>query len=387
MLAKLWRAALAPLIATVAAIIVSSVALLISGNDPIEAFREMWKVVDSTRSVVTIINTAVPYYVAGVAVAIGFKMNLFNIGVNGQYLMAALFAAYLGAEIDLPAPLHVAFILVVAMAVGGMWAAIAGVLKVTRGVNEVISTIMLNYIAIGMSQFLLAEYFRDKSPTASLVTGTERLDDSALLPSLNRLFEVFGFHFGRGVELYGFLPFAIALGVGYYIVLFRSRFGYELRISGVNPSAARAAGVDPKRMVLITITVSGALAGLIGMSALLADPQFGHRYGDGFPTTLGFTGLALALLGRNHPVGIAAAALVWAGIARATQPLTPLGIPSEVGVILQGSFLLAAVIAFEWVRRRNERSLADEAAHRAASGADAAPGGSERDTAVAGATA
>lgn len=381
------RAALAPLLATVAAVVASSIALLLSGNNPIDAFREMWKVIDSTRSVVTIVNTAVPYYVAGVAVAIGFKMNLFNIGVNGQYLLATLFAAYLGSELDLPAPLHVAFILAVAMLVGGVWAGIAGVLKVTRNVNEVISTIMLNYIAIGLSQYLLSQHFRDKSPNASLVVGTKSLEDSALLPPLNRLFEAVGFHFGRGLELHGFLPFAIALGIGYYIMLFRSRFGYELRISGVNPSAARAAGVDPKRMVLTTIALSGALAGLIGMSALLADPQFGHRYGDGFPTTLGFTGLALALLGRNHPAGIAAAALVWAGIARATQPLGPLGIPSEVGVILQGSFLLAAVIAFEWVRRRNERSVADEAASRAASGSDAAPGASVQDSAVAGATA
>ena len=118
-------------------------------------------------------------------------------------------------------------------------------------------------------------------------------------------------------------------------------------------------------MVVKTIVLSGAVAGLIGMSNLLADPQFG-KFGDQFPKTLGFTGLSLALLGRNHPVGIAAAALVWATIERATQKLSLLGIPQEVGLILQGSFLLAAVVAYEAVNRRNQIATARDAAHRAA---------------------
>lgn len=361
MVNKVRKALLAPAVATAVAIVVSSIALLISENNPVTAFREMWKVVDSTQSVVIIINTAVPYYVAGVGVAIGFKMNLFNIGADGQYRLATLFAAYVGAQMSLPGPIHVALIMIVAMVVGAAWAAIAGALKVTRGVNEVISTIMLNYIATGFGAFLLVEYFRDKSENASLITGTEPLPKSALLPDLDRLVELFGFHFGNGVHLYGFLPFAIAVGVGYYILLFRSRFGYELRISGTNAAAARSAGVNPKAMVMKTIMLSGAVAGLVGLSSLLADPQFGHKYGDGFPTTLGFTGLSLALLGRNHPAGIAAAAFIWAAIGRATQPLSSLGIPQEIGVILQGSFLLAAVIAFEVVHRRSERAAADAA--------------------------
>lgn len=366
MLLRLRKALLAPAVATIVALVVSSIALIISGNNPITAFREMWKVVDSTQSVVAIINTAVPYYVAGVAVAIGFKMNLFNIGIDGQYRLATLFAAYVGASISMPAILHVLIIIVVAMVVGSAWAAVAGALKVTRGVNEVISTIMLNYIATGLGAFLLVSYFQDKGEGASLITGTEPLPKSALLPNLDRLFEFFGFHFGRGVDLYGFLPFAILVGVGYYVLLFRSRFGYELRISGTNPAAARTAGVNPKAMVMKTIMLSGAISGLVGLSALLADPQFGHKYGDGFPTSLGFTGLSLALLGRNHPAGIAAAAFVWAAIGRATQQLGSLGIPQEIGTILQGSFLLAAVVAFEVVKRRNERSAAD-AASRATS--------------------
>jgi simple sugar transport system permease protein len=360
MFEKIWRASIAPLCAATAAILVSSLALLLSGNDPIEAFREMWKTIDSTQSVVLIINTAVPYYIAGVAVAIGFKMNLFNIGSNGQYLLAALVAGWAGAEVSLPPVLHVGFVFLVAIAVGGTWALIAAILNVTRNVNVVVATIMLNYIAIGLAAFLLSEVFRDEE-NGGLVAQTKVMPESARLPSLNRIIELSGFHFAPGVELFGFLPFAIGLGIAYYILLNRSRFGYDLRLSGMNPDAALAAGVNPKRMVLITLFMSGAVAGMIGLPFLLSDPSF-LKYGDAFPTTIGFTGLGIALLGRNNPVGIAAAAIVWATIERATQRLGPLGIPPEIGRIMQGSFLLAAVIAYEVVRRKNDAAAVAAAA-------------------------
>ena len=363
MLQRVKGALTAPLLAAAVAVVVSSIALLASGNSPFTAFSEMWQTIDSVESLVVIINGAVPFYVAGVAVAIGFQMNLFNIGANGQYQLAALFAAAAGAAVSLPAPIHVAFVLLVAIVVGGAWAAIAGILKVTRNVNEVISTIMLNYIAIGLAAFLVAEYFRNEE--VNLVAETKKLPASAQIPPLNALFEAVGLDLGEGVVLQGFLPFAIVIGICYYLLLYRSRFGYDLRLSGLNPAAATSAGVRPKAMVLKTIILSGCVAGLIGMSDLLADPQY-HKYGDQFPKTLGFTGLALALLGRNHPVGIAAAALVWATIERATQRLSIIGIPQEIGTILQGSFLLAAVIVYEVIRRRNDDRTAQEAAERAA---------------------
>jgi simple sugar transport system permease protein len=369
-LGRLGRGLLAPGLAAAVAIVVSCLALWASGNSIPEAFSAMWRNIRSVESVVSIVNRAVPYYVAGVAVAIAFKMNLFNIGANGQYRLAALLAGAAGAAVNLPAPLHVAFMFLIAISVGAFWAAIAGVLKVTRGVNEVISTIMLNYIAVGISAFLLNEYLRNPDKT---VSETRLLPKSARLPSLDPILEFVGIEPGR-FPLQGFLPFAILIGIGYYILLFRSRFGFELRVSGMNPAAASSAGVKPKSMVLKTIILSGAIAGLIGMSNLMADPQF-YKYGDQFPGQLGFTGIAIALLGRNHPAGIAAAAIVWATIDRATQPLSALGIPQEVGVIMQGSFLLAAVIVYEVVRRRNDVRTAKEAAERAAAAHDEPPGG------------
>jgi simple sugar transport system permease protein len=305
-----------------------------------------------------------------VAVAIGFKMGLFNIGADGQYRLAALVAAAAGAAVSLPAPLHVTFILAVGVAVGGAWAAVAGILKATRGVNEVVSTIMLNFIATGISAFLLAEYFRDNN--ASLVAQTEPLPRSAWIPSLNSLLKTFGYHLPPGTILQGFLIGAIIIGILFYVVVWRSRFGFELRTTGVNPAAARAAGVNPKAMILKTIVLSGMVAGLIGMAPLLCDPQL-HKYADTFPTALGFTGIAIALLGRNNPGGIAAAALVWAALERGGQALPPIGVPQEIVKILQGTLLLTAVIAFEVVRRFASAAQVREAAAQSGSTRSSTP--------------
>lgn len=361
-LARIGPNAIATGIAAAAAIAVSSLALIISGNNPITAFSEMWKVLDSTESVVLITNRSSWYYVAGVAVAIGFKMGLFNIGADGQYRLAALFAAYLGATVSMPAFLHVPFIMLIAVSVGAMWAAIAGILKVTRGVNEVISTIMLNFIATGIIGWLVNGRFRNVRE-GLLVAETKTIAPSGRIPGLNRVIEWTGFHFGSGVVVQGYVVVAIVVGIGYYILLFRSRYGFELRATGVNPDAAKASGVNPKRMVVITIMLSGAVAGLIGIGPLLSDSQF-YKFGDQFPATLGFTGLALALLGRNSPIGIAFAAIVWAAIERGTQPLSIIGIPQEIGLILQGSFLLSAVIAFEVMNRRTQEQSIKLAAQR-----------------------
>jgi general nucleoside transport system permease protein len=231
---------------------------------------------------------------------------------------------------------------------------------VTRNVNEVISTIMLNFIATGLVAFLLAEQFRE--PTARQPRRPDR--DAAAVgppPHPRPPVRVDRASTSATPSCYGFLPFAIALGIGYHLLLNRSRFGYELRLSGANPDAARSSGVNPNAMIMKTIILSGAVAGLIGMHSLLADPQF-FKYGDQFPRMLGFTGISLALLGRNHPAGIAAAAFVWGTIERGTQPLSRIGIPPEIGVIMQGSFLLSAIIAYEVVKRRNDAAAASAAA-------------------------
>lgn len=361
---------IAPVLAGVIAIAVSAITLYIGGYNAIDAFTEIGKVLWRFDSVILITNRGAWYYVAGVAVAIGFKMGLFNIGADGQYRLAALFAAYFGAKMSLPKVIHIPIVLVIAIAVGAAWAAIPGILKVTRGVNEVISTIMLNYVATGLTAYLLGNYFRTESD--NLIAATKAMPTSARIPNLDGILEAVGLEVPNSVQLQGYLILAILVGIGYYVLLFRSRFGFDLRATGLNPAAARSSGISPKRMVLVTIILSGAIAGLIGMGALLSDPQH-FKYSDQFPLSLGFTGLSLALLGRNHPVGIALAAVVWAGIERGTQPLTQKGFPQEIGRIMQGAFLLTAVIVFEVMQRRAAREQVRQAAMKAHLPAEGAP--------------
>jgi len=165
-------ASAAPITAVVIAVVLSSIVLLISGSNPLAAYADMVEHASKLETQVDILNRATPLYLSGVAAAIGFRMNLFNIGVEGQYRIAVLIAAAVGGAIVLPPPLHVLVIMATAMVVGAVWAGFAGYLKIKRGVHEVISTIMLNYIATGLGAFLLANWLRQETPAGA--GGTSR---------------------------------------------------------------------------------------------------------------------------------------------------------------------------------------------------------------------
>ncbi|MGI8518251.1 MAG: ABC transporter permease, partial [Acidimicrobiia bacterium] len=326
----------APVVALVFSVAMSSIVLLLSGSNPIAAFGDMLSHASRLETMVDILNRATPLYIAGVAVAIGFRMNLFNIGVEGQFLLAFIVAAHVGALVNLPGPLRIVFVLLVAMAVGAAYSGFAGVLKVTRGVNEVISTIMLNAIAIsGLVAFLVREWQAGGSIEAGSAqrVGTTPIPASDLIPDLNPALEFFTREIGQGKELTGVLVIAILVGLGYHIVVNRTRFGFDLRASGINPFAAQVGGVPAKRMIVSAMVLSGAVAGLVGMAEL---NQVGF-----FPANpirgLGFTGIAAALLGRNHPAGIMLAALIFAFLDISSGVLQFTGAASrEIVVIMRG---------------------------------------------------
>ncbi|GMQ98164.1 MAG: ABC transporter permease [Acidimicrobiia bacterium] len=339
---KFLLSLLAPVSAIVFSLAVGAVVLLIVGINPLDAYGQMLSFSTDSTSLASTINRAVPLYVSAVAVAIGFQMNLFNIGVEGQYLIAAMFAGWVGTNVVLWGPLHITVIVLAAVIVGAIWAGIAGALKVTRGVNEVISTIMLNFIAFSAIAYLLANRFSVESESLNLSTG--KLPPSGRLPDLNWMITMFGFAEPRGVAIPGFLIGAIVIGAVYYILVWRTRFGFDLRISGMNPGSARMSGVNPKKMVFYTMLISGGIAGLVGVSTLVG--KLG-AYTQDFPRGLGFTGIAVALLGRNHPVGMALGALLFGIMDRAALVLKLEGIPEEIVVIIQGVIVLAVVIAYE----------------------------------------
>lgn len=329
----------APLLAVVAAIIVTTLVILATGKNPGDAFSDMVTYGSASDSQVYILNKATTYYLSGVAVAIGFRMNLFNIGVDGQYRIAAFVAAVLGGALTAPGWVAIPLIVICAMATGALWAAIAGVLKVTRGVSEVISTIMLNSIATAIIAYLLQPDRLAELQQGGTLVSTKPLPKSSYFFSIDT---------GPAGVLWGFIVVAVLVGVAYWFVLGRTRFGFDLRTVGQSETAAAASGVGVKKMVATSMIISGAVAGLIGMPTLLNDS---HQFSNDFPTGIGFTGIAIALLGRNHPVGIALGALLWGFLERTTNHLEFQGYDKEILGVIQGVIVLCVVIAYEVVRR------------------------------------
>jgi ABC-type uncharacterized transport system permease subunit len=351
---RLLLAVAAPLLAVVAAAALSSVALLVSRVSPIHAFTAMADYGAQSTSVVSVLNKATTYYLSALAVAVGFRMNLFNIGVDGQYRFAAMAAAVVGGAVTLPAPLEIPLLIAVAMVVGALWAAVAAVLKTSRGVSEVISTIMLNVIASGLIDFLVSTRHFGVQAKGSEQVATPALPASAHFP---------GIPFA-GDHVHGFIVVAALAGLAYGFLLNRTRFGFDLRATGQSETAAVASGVNVKRMVLSTMLLSGAVAGLVGLPLLLGETY--SFSSNNFKAGVGFTGIAIALLGRNHPLGIAFGALLWSFLENSSQILDLDGVPKEIVTIMQGTMVLCVVVAYELVRRvgqvREQRAVAAELA-------------------------
>ncbi len=329
----------AALLALVFAAAVTAIVLRASGHNPSFTIRAMFSYGFQPGSIVSILDSATTYYLSAVAVAIGFRMNLFNIGVDGQYQLAALFAAWVGGNVALPGPLRLVAIVVTAVAVGAIWSGIAGVLKATRGVSEVISTIMLNFVATGIIAFLLTPgRFAIKSESNNVATRT--IPDSAHVP---------GLHLIPGqTPVFGFIVVAALAGVGMHVLVNKTRFGFDLRATGMSASAATSSGVSVPRMVVVAMLVSGGLAGLVSLPDMLGNS---YNYSLNTPSGLGFTGIAIALLGRNNPIGIAFAALLWAFLDQSSQILQLNDVPKEIVQITQGIAVLAVVVAYEVIRR------------------------------------
>jgi general nucleoside transport system permease protein len=339
-------------IAVIVALVVLAIVLVVLRVDPVKALTALFDFGDSRRAEANQlrvwVNRTVPLFLAGLAVSIGFRMNLFNIGVEGQYAIAAAVSAGVGGILVVPAPFGILVILLVAMATGAAYAAVPAVLKVTRGVNEVITTIMLNSIAVGIIAYLLRGPFRDPQLASDANNATRQLPQSSWFPSIANPFGWLGMDTpSRPVG--GFLVVAVLVGVLVWFLLERTRFGFSLRSAGRNSSAAEVGGVPARRLTVQAMLLSGAIAGLIGMPQILGET---HNFGIDFVYGFGFSGIAVALLGRNNPVGIALAAILFAFLDRSGPSLQNVDIPPSVTVITQGVIVLAVVIVNELARRR-----------------------------------
>lgn len=293
--------------------------------------------------------TSTPLIFAGLAVALGFRVGLFNIGAEGQLFVGATLAALAGYAITgLPAALHIPLAFLAGALGGAIWGFIPGWLKAKTGGHEVINTIMMNFIAIRLSEYLLRgpmkrpDSFNPISPT---------IEPSAMLPRF----------FGAPIRFH--LGFFIALGVAYlvYWLLFRSTWGFSLRMVGSNPRAARYAGVKTSIVIMVAMSLSGALAGMAGGNEVLG---VNHNLALAFSAGTGFDAIALALLGKSHPFGVVLAALLFGTLKRgATQMQLSAGVPIDIIQVLQAMILMfiAAPAIIRTIYRLREPKVEEEA--------------------------
>lgn len=347
---KILREILSPLLAVVAAFLVGGIIILLIGDDPFNAYG--WLLSSSFGSAKDIGWTlfyATPLIFTGLAVAVAFRCGLLNIGAEGQLYVAAFATAWVGIKFggtvvnvfgtdvnyswtSLPAILLVPLCILTAIVAGGIWGAIPGILKAKFGSHEVINTIMLNFIAIALVSYLTQYHYK---VAGDPILQTAPIGEAAYIPQLN--------------EFLPFVPKDVPLNVSFllailmcflvYIFLWKTKWGYELRAVGENPSAAEYGGISPRKQIIVAMTISGALAGMVAISEVLGNR---HNYYDGFSADWGFLGIAVALLGRNHPLGVFIAALFFGVLLRGeifVDAFTP-RVSKDLGWVLQAIIIL-----------------------------------------------
>jgi simple sugar transport system permease protein len=337
---NVWRAILIQLVAVLLALLIGAVILLVSGANPFEAYAALFRgAFGSPTALGRTLEKATPLIFSGLSVAFAFKAGLFNIGAQGQLLFGAITAAFLGFAIHgLPAFIHMPMALIGGALAGGLYAIIPGVLKAYRGVHEVITTIMLNYIAINVTDYLADGPWKDTSP-GNVIARTPVVDPAAAIDRL-------------GPVPIGFIIAILAAFVAWWL-LSKTTTGFEIRMVGLNPSAARYAGIKVARTLILTLVIAGVLAGMGGAVETLGVVG---RYQPGFNVGLGFDGITVAMLGKTHPFGtVPAAVLVGAMKAGSSEMQFASGVAKEITDVLQALilfFVAADVIVRSLLRMR-----------------------------------
>jgi simple sugar transport system permease protein len=333
----------APFIAIALALVVGALFILAIGEHPLEIYGLMARESLGTGYGIgqTLFRTT-PLVFTGLAVALGFRAGLFNIGVEGQLYLGGFAAALTGVALaGLPGPLLVPLAALAAALAGAAWGAIPGILKARFGSHEVINTIMLNFVAFALVAFFGRWVYQPAT------VRTAEIGAGAVIPRLDPWL-----HALRGSPANLALALALATAAGVGVLLFRTRRGYELRAVGLNAPAAEFGGIGVGRTHALALTLSGAIAGLGGVNFVLG---YKHYFEQGFSAGAGFIGIAVALIGRNHPAGVVAAALFFGALSYAGLVINE-RVPKELVEMLQGLVILCA-IATQQVLERAARRL------------------------------
>jgi simple sugar transport system permease protein len=372
-----------PLVAVLLAFVVGGVILWLQGVNPFVAYREMIVgAFGSKNGLADTLVKATPLLLVGLGIAIAFRGGMINIGAEGQLIVGALLATFIGLQLGgkMPAFLVVIIGLVAGSLMGGLWAAIAGVLKAYLSVNEILSTIMLNAIAVQISYFLLRGPMIDP---AELEAGTNiphsaRLEKVLDMPRFTDVAKQLGLTAtaddlglsGFLSEVYGVLVeptrlhtgflFAVLMAILVYIFLWRTTIGYRIRAVGLNPHASKYAGIDVKRNLILSITLSGMLAGLAGSVEI-----FGLHHRMFEPTAVsagyGFTGIVAALLGNLHPIGIIPSSILFGGLLVGGDKMQrAMQVPQVLIQVILGLVVLFVVSTDYFARKYEKRRATAE---------------------------
>ncbi|MDX2030942.1 MAG: ABC transporter permease [Blastocatellia bacterium] len=320
MIKTLLRELFFPLVAVIFAFLIGGVIVLAIGDNPIAVYRLM---VSSAFGLFDALGNftfdnwgytlfqATPLIFTGLAVALAFKCGLLNIGAEGQLYVGAFAAAWVGMTFGkLPGVVLIPLAILAAMMAGAFWGAIPGVLKARFGSHEVINTIMLNFIAIGLVSYLTQTFYK---AAGDPILQTTPIAEQAHIARFSGLLAPLGVAFPQRIPLNVSFLLALVAAAAVWLFLWRTKWGYEIRAVGSNPSAAEYGGISVPRQIILAMAFSGALAGLVGVNEVLG---YRHRYYHDFSPGYGFTGIAVALLGRNHPVGVILAAILFGALIR-----------------------------------------------------------------------
>lgn len=340
---KLIKDLLTPLFAIGIALLIGAGVMLITGHNPLQAYGALFKGAFGTK--VNLANTlanAVPLILSGLGVAITFKAGLFNIGAEGQYWIGSMAAVWIGYAVPgLPAVLHVGLAFLVAMLAAGLWAGlIPGLAKAMVGAHEVITTMMMSYIAIFLSHYML-----ENGP---MMAPGYTPQSPVILPSAQ-----LGMIFPRTQLSWGIVV-ALCVVVVVYWLMYKTTLGLRLRTVGLNPRAARYAGISVSFHLVLALFLSGMCAGIAGAVQMLGVQ---HRLYDSFSSGYGYTAIVVALLANNNPFGVILAAIFFAALGNGGQFMQiSSGVPSHLTEVLSGIiiFLVAAKDIIPMIRRRQK---------------------------------
>jgi simple sugar transport system permease protein len=352
-IARLIDAAL-PVFATLAALLVGAIMLLLLKVNPIEAYQAMWEgAFGSQNALAETLVKATPLLLVGLGICISFRGDVINIGGEGQMIVGAILGTLVGLIfVESPGWIVVPVALLTGFIGGAIWGGIPGFLKAYFRVNEILSTVMMNAIAVQLMNFLLRGPMIDpaQAELASKIPQTARLADAFQLPRWipTRL------HLGALI--------AVVLAILVYILLWRTSIGYRIRAVGQNPDASRYAGIKVKRYVVLALVLSGAFAGLAGVMQV-----YGVNYrmitdgsASGFTGSAGFNGIVAALFGQLHPIGtIPASILFGALLVGANKMQRVVQVPSALITALNGLVVVFVVSSEIWRRRRQKRRMAE----------------------------